>query len=59
MQNYAYASHIGGALYLFVRGVRPAWMRADGAAAGVYACRPSAALIEELSALLDDARSVA
>jgi exodeoxyribonuclease V beta subunit len=57
--GYRYASHVGGALYLFVRGVRPGWRAADGTPSGVYMCRPAAALVEELSALLDDARSAA
>ncbi|WP_416462703.1 exodeoxyribonuclease V subunit beta [Rubrivivax gelatinosus] len=45
--------HLGGAMLLFVRGVRPGWRNADGSAAGVWAYRPSVALIERLSALFD------
>ncbi len=44
---YAYERHVGGALYLFVRGMAPA----RGPATGVVAARPSLALIEALSAL--------
>ncbi len=45
--------HLGGAMVLFVRGVRPGWRNADGSPAGVWAYRPSVALIERLSALFD------
>jgi exodeoxyribonuclease V beta subunit len=49
--NYDYDAHIGGYLYLFVRGVRPAWR--DGAApAGVHARTPGRALVEALDALM-------
>ncbi|MFL6637544.1 MAG: 3'-5' exonuclease [Paraburkholderia graminis] len=50
LRDYSYDSHIGGYLYLFVRGVRPHWRDADGPA-GVHARRPSF----ELVALLDAA----
>ncbi len=50
--GFDYDTHVGGVLYLFVRGVRPAWIGADGLAAGVYARRPPGALIGHLSALL-------
>ena len=39
---------LGGALYLFVRGVRPTWPEA-----GVWHWRPPVALLDELSSLLD------
>ncbi|MCC9595239.1 MULTISPECIES: exodeoxyribonuclease V subunit beta [unclassified Rubrivivax] len=45
--------HLGGAMVLFVRGVRPGWRNADGSPAGVWAYKPSVALIERLSALFD------
>lgn len=48
LTDYDYERHMGGALYLFVRGVRPAWP-----GAGVYHCRPERRLIEALSALCD------
>jgi len=53
MADYQYASHFGGVLYLFVRGVRPTWKNADGASAGVFRHRPEAAMIQRFNALLD------
>ncbi|MEW9584729.1 exodeoxyribonuclease V subunit beta [Paraburkholderia sp. DGU8] len=50
VRDYAYDTHIGGYLYLFVRGVRPHWRDADGPA-GVHMRRPAF----ELVALLDAA----
>jgi exodeoxyribonuclease V beta subunit len=52
VRDYTYESHIGGYLYLFVRGVRPAWRDADGAA-GVHARTPSKELVAALDALMD------
>ena len=49
--GYDYERHFGGAFYLFVRGLRPAW-RLDGAPAGVYFRRPQRAMIDSLDALL-------
>ena len=49
---FDYAKHFGGVLYLFVRGVRPTWIGPDGLATGVFARRPSGALVEQLSALM-------
>ncbi|MBP9804380.1 MAG: exodeoxyribonuclease V subunit beta [Candidatus Accumulibacter sp.] len=46
--DYDYERDCGGVLYLFVRGVRPAWQ----AACGVYQHRPSANTIASLDALL-------
>jgi exodeoxyribonuclease V beta subunit len=51
--EYDYDTHVGGALYLFVRGVRPGWAMPDGTPCGVQAYRPTRQLIEQLSALLD------
>jgi exodeoxyribonuclease V beta subunit len=46
--------HLGGALYLFVRGmVGPATPVVDGTPCGVMAWRPPTALVVELSAALD------
>jgi exodeoxyribonuclease V beta subunit len=59
LPGYSYDRHIGGALYLFVRGVRPGWMGRDGQAAGVYAVRPERTLIEDLSALMVRAEAAA
>ncbi|NML32226.1 exodeoxyribonuclease V subunit beta [Paraburkholderia antibiotica] len=50
VRDYAYDTHIGGYLYLFVRGVRPDWRDADGTA-GVHVRRAPF----ELVALLDAA----
>ena len=50
VRDYAYDTHIGGYLYLFVRGVRPDWRDAEGAA-GVHRRRAPF----ELVALLDAA----
>ena len=50
LRGYSYDTHIGGYLYLFVRGVRPHWRDGD-AAAGVHMRRPAF----ELVALLDAA----
>lgn len=49
--GYRYETHFGGVLYLFVRGVRPAWRNNDGTAAGVYAHVPLHATIERLNTL--------
>ncbi len=54
--DYHHEQQFGGVLYLFVRGVRPDWMQADGRPCGVIAERPSLADLQALSALLDDAR---
>ncbi|THF56899.1 exodeoxyribonuclease V subunit beta [Pseudothauera rhizosphaerae] len=51
LPGYDYGRHFGGALYLFVRGVRPGW-RVDGVPAGVFHHRPSAAVIDALDRLL-------
>jgi exodeoxyribonuclease V beta subunit len=52
--NYDPAVHLGGILYLFVRGMAgPDTPRIDGVPCGVFAWRPPAPLVVELSALLD------
>ena len=56
IRNYTFEAHIGGVLYLFVRGVRPEWTQDGQMPAGVFAHTPPALLIEELSALLDGPR---
>ncbi|MDI9569712.1 MAG: UvrD-helicase domain-containing protein [Pseudomonadota bacterium] len=45
-RDYDYDVHMGGALYIFVRGFRPSWPDA-----GVWHDRPDRALIEELEEL--------
>ena len=44
LPGYNYAQHMGGAVYLFLRGIH-----AEGA--GVHVCRPPQALIESLDGL--------
>ena len=51
LPGYRYDDHFGGAIYLFVRGVRPGWTSADGRASGVYVDHPPRQLVEQLSAL--------
>ena len=54
---YDHATHFGGALYLFVRGVRPAWTDPRGGApTGVYFDRPSAATLARLAHALGDVK---
>jgi exodeoxyribonuclease V beta subunit len=52
LAGYDVDRHFGGALYLFVRGVRPGWRADDGQPSGVFFHRPTAQAIVELSALL-------
>jgi exodeoxyribonuclease V beta subunit len=51
LPDYRYEQHFGGAIYLFVRGVRPGWPLGDGKPPGVHHDRPPIELIERLSAL--------
>jgi len=48
LAGYDYDRHFGGVRYLFLRGMDPT----RGAASGVYADRPSRAVIERLDAML-------
>jgi exodeoxyribonuclease V beta subunit len=51
--GYDPSVHLGGVLYLFVRGMAgPATPQADGVPYGVFSWRPSPALVTELSDLL-------
>ena len=52
LPGYRCEQHFGGALYLFVRGLRPGWCTASGAPAGLHFHRPTPAAINRLSALL-------
>jgi exodeoxyribonuclease V beta subunit len=52
--NYRFETHFGGVLYLFVRGVRPAWRNWDGTAAGVYAHVPPHEALLQLNALFGE-----
>ncbi len=52
--GYDPATHLGGVLYLFVRGMAgPDTPQVDGVPCGVFSWRPAAALVTELSDLLD------
>jgi exodeoxyribonuclease V beta subunit len=51
LPGYRHDTHFGGVLYLFVRGVRPDWVNADGTPAGVYFDRPSADTLARLDDL--------
>jgi exodeoxyribonuclease V beta subunit len=54
LPGYDPATHLGGVLYLFVRGMcGPATPLIDGHPAGVFSWHPPAALIVALSDLLD------
>ena len=50
--GYQYEQHFGGVQYLFVRGVRPEWIDAEGRACGIFAARPTLQFIEQLSSLI-------
>ena len=52
LAGYDAATHFGGVIYLFVRGVRPGWVQADGSPAGVHFARPSAQALARTAALL-------
>ncbi|MCX4164400.1 MULTISPECIES: exodeoxyribonuclease V subunit beta [Paraburkholderia] len=52
LRDYAYDEHIGGYLYLFVRGVRPGWRDSSGPT-GVHARQPDERLVMALDALMD------
>lgn len=49
--GYSPDTHLGGAWYLFVRGVRPHWRDRDGRPTGVWFHRPDPALIDALDRL--------
>ncbi|MDH5245384.1 MAG: UvrD-helicase domain-containing protein, partial [Betaproteobacteria bacterium] len=51
LPGYRHDTHFGGVLYLFVRGVRPDWVNADGTPVGVFHHRPTAATLAQLDAL--------
>jgi exodeoxyribonuclease V beta subunit len=50
--RYDRDAHFGGVLYVFVRGLRPAWRTADGTQTGVYFDRPSAGTLERVAVAL-------
>ena len=53
LADYDPDRHLGGAVYLFVRGVRPDWRDAEGVPRGVFFHRPATATLAALSALFD------
>jgi len=53
LPDYDPQAHLGGAVYLFVRAVRPDWGRA-----GVFVHRPRAGVIERLSALIGQTQAL-
>jgi len=52
LPDYDYDRHIGGAAYVFLRGIEEAGDSSNNA--GVYTCRPDRTLIESLDALFAD-----
>ena len=58
LPGYDRAAHLGGVLYLFVRGVRPGW-RVGAQQAGIFFHRPAHEAIDALSALLQAGEDVA
>ncbi|PVG82345.1 exodeoxyribonuclease V subunit beta [Nocardioides gansuensis] len=59
LPGYDPATHLGGVLYLYLRGMcGPDTPRVDGAPCGVFAWRPPVGLVTDLSALLDGDREV-
>lgn len=55
LPDYDYDRHMGGALYLFIRGVRPEWGNDDGTPSGVFFDRPERSVIEAIDRLLKPA----
>jgi exodeoxyribonuclease V beta subunit len=47
--------HLGGAVYLFVRGVRPGWLDAQGRPTGLVLHHPGAQVLHRLSTLFEGA----
>jgi len=59
LPGYRPEQHFGGAIYLFVRGLRPGWQAADGTPAGLHFHRPAPAVLARLAALLDATKAAA
>ncbi len=59
LRGYDYERHFGGVFYLFVRGVRPGWLDADGVPLGTWFHRASAQTLASLDALLEAPRVAA
>jgi exodeoxyribonuclease V beta subunit len=57
LPDYDPEAHLGGVLYLYVRGMcGPDTPRIEGAPCGVFAWRPPAALVRAVSDLLEGVR---
>ena len=56
LPGYDYTRHIGGTLYLFVRGVRPGW-QVEGVPTGVFRHHAPEAVVGSLDALLAGGRA--
>jgi exodeoxyribonuclease V beta subunit len=52
LPGYRHERHFGGSVYLFVRGVRPAWCIHDDRVCGVDSRQPSEALLDAMGRLL-------
>ncbi len=60
VRGYSASSHLGGVLYLFVRGmVGSSTPVVDGVPCGVFSWQPPAALVEALSDLIDEGEAAA
>ena len=58
IRHYDPERHLGGALYLFLRGMSsPARPEVDGQPCGVWSWRPPGSLVEALSDLFDRGRA--
>jgi exodeoxyribonuclease V beta subunit len=58
LPGYDAGRDFGGALMLFVRGLRPGWVDGQGRPCGLWQLQPGAALLDDLSALLDSTAEV-
>jgi exodeoxyribonuclease V beta subunit len=57
LPGYTHATHFGGVYYLFVRGIRPAWVLPGGSPSGVYHHLPSAETLARLDRLFAEPES--
>ena len=56
--HYRYDTHLGGVLYLFVRGVRPTWPGTGDDTPGVFFHRPAESTVRALNDMLDSPRAL-
>ncbi|MDR1647137.1 MAG: exodeoxyribonuclease V subunit beta [Zoogloeaceae bacterium] len=52
LTGYVPEQHLGGACYLFLRGVRPHWQDPEGRQCGVFVLEPNLALLREMEDLM-------